>query len=70
MKRRSLISSTHLPTCGIYLDFAAIGMLHIELVEDELDDDIVLESQNLRDPLRDPRLDRPQVDLRHINLRI
>ena len=44
-------------------------MLHIELVEDEFDDHIILKTQNLRDSFRDPRLDRPQVDLRHVNLK-
>ena len=43
-------------------------MLGVKLVENEFDDDVVLEAQNFGDPFSNPRLDRTQVNLRHINL--
>lgn len=42
--------------------------LLLQLVEDELDDDVVLEAEDLRDALRDPRLDDLQVYFGHVHL--
>ena len=43
-------------------------MLGVKLIEDELDDDVIFEAENLDDSLRNPRLDRRQIDFRHVNL--
>lgn len=46
------------------------GYLLLQLVEDELNNDVVLEAEDLRDALRDPRLDDLQVHLCHVHLRL
>lgn len=45
------------------------GYLLLQLVEDELHDDIIVEAEDLRDALRDPRLDDLQVYFGHVHLK-
>lgn len=44
------------------------GYLLLQLVEDELNDDIVVKAEDLRDALCDPWLDDLQVHFGHVHL--